>query len=175
MILKGIPKEENSIKETTYRIFTGGAVNSKKKLYGWGIVVFRSKTDVYSESGTYPIKEEHASTDLDAIAEFLAVIQALDYVIKDKPRRVVLCNNSGNALIRIFAEKPASNSMSFHKHKEYIEKWADLERLGIDVFLKNTTENDMATALAESAIKKELVMEAKRKLENERNIPTNLL
>lgn len=148
--------EENDANTTC--IFTDGSASpTSSDVCGWAYVVYQNNQEIAFDknahmSGTNSKRATH-------LAEFLAVLNALDYVIEHRCKNVVICYDNQAAFNMAFVCSSADVKL-FHDYTAYVqEKWAIIEQMGISLKFSHVKAhsgivgNERADQLAKEAVR----------------------
>ena len=147
--------EDKSAREDTTYIFTDGSA-CNKDVCGWAYVVYEKNEEIYYDKNAQPVKAN--GNRANHLAEFLAVLNAFDYIIDNKPQRVVILYDNADVFNLAFAKSSADIKL-FHQYTDYIQKkWEICEHMGIEIRMLHVKAhsgiagNEKADLLAKSAV-----------------------
>ena len=146
--------------EATY-IYTDGSAdvgeNAKEcDCCGWAFVVYKNGKEVFCKSNAHPLRgNDKRATHL---AEFLAVINAMNYAINNPtPELVILYDNV--SVFNLALAESSSDIELFQKYTEYVrEKWSVLEEMDTKITMYHVKShsgivgNEKADRLAREAV-----------------------
>ena len=136
-------------------IYTDGSAKAHKDVCGWAFVGYDGNTEIFADKGSQPVRENIRRAVL--LSEFLAVLNAMDFVIRERLTNVTICYDN----VQVFNLAVAQSSrdiLLFHKYTGYmLEKWRVIEELGLSVKMAHVKAhsgivgNERADELAKAA------------------------
>lgn len=145
--------------EATY-IYTDGSSavgeNAKKcDCCGWAFVVYKNGKEIFCKSNAHPLRENNKRAV--HLAEFLAVINAMDYALNNPTSELVILYDNVSVFNLALAES-SSDIELFQKYTAYVrEKWTALEEMGTKIAMYHVKShsgiegNEKADRLAREA------------------------
>ena len=148
--------EENDA-DNTY-IFTDGSANPNcPDICGWAYVVYQNNQEIAYDKNAHVTGNN--SKRAVHLAEFLAVLNALDYVIEHRCKKVVICYDNVEVFNMAFVCSAADVKL-FHDYTAYVqEKWAIAEHMGISLKFSHVKAhsgivgNERADQLSKEAVR----------------------
>ena len=148
---------EESDADTTY-IFTDGSANPNcPDVCGWAYVVYQNNQEIAYDKNAH-ITGSNSKRAVH-LAEFLAVLNALDYVIEHRCKKVVICYDNVEVFNMAFVCSAADVKL-FHDYTAYVqEKWAIAEHMGISLKFSHVKAhsgivgNERADRLSKEAVR----------------------
>ncbi|MGN8833651.1 ribonuclease H family protein [Selenomonas montiformis] len=148
---------EESDADTTY-IFTDGSANQNcPDVCGWAYVVYQNNQEIAYDKNAH-ITGGNSKRAVH-LAEFLAVLNALDYVIEHRCKKVVICYDNVEVFNMAFVCSAADVKL-FHDYTAYVqEKWAIAEHMGISLKFSHVKAhsgivgNERADRLSKEAVR----------------------
>ena len=112
-------------------IYTDGSASPNRDTCGWAFVVYDGNNEVFAEKGSQPVRENARRATF--LAEFLAVLNAMDYIISQQMSDVTICYDNVQVFNLAIAESSRDIAL-FHKYTGYMMgKWQEIEALGLSV------------------------------------------